>query len=510
MIRHVVTVSAGTLSSRLLGFVRDAMIAALLGAGPVADAFLVAFQLVNVVRRLLVEGALNAALVPAWMRVRDEEGAGAAAAFGGRVLGTISLAVIAAALLLGLVAPLVVAVLAPGFAGTSAYRFAIDDIRLMLPYLAFAGPATVLMALLNARHRFALAAFAPVLFNAALLAVMVVMLARPRDGADAATIIAMAVGIAGLLQLAALALGGGASSATPLRAAFDVPMRRLLGKAIPGMIANAGPQLLIVAAAVVASASPSAISWLYFANRLIELPLGIVGGALGAVMVPELARSLRRDDKAELLHAQSRGLELAIGFALPAAIGLIVLATPIVAVLFEHGAFSAADSEATARVLVMLALGLPAQVLTKTLAPLFFARDDTTTPLFATLCGLAVVIVAGIWFGSSFGVAAAIALGCWSNAAWLGWHAAATFGLSIDAAAKRRLPLIVMAASVMGALLWLGANSIWPLPGAHGGVRVAMLGVLIIGGLAIDAALLVLFGVVDLAHAMRAIRRLRG
>src|ERR1700736_6944586 len=149
MIRSFLTVSSGTLASRLLGFVRDSIIAALLGAGPAADAFLVAFQLVNVVRRLLTEGALNAALVPAWLRVRDTEGAAAAAAFAGRVLGTVSAALVAASVLIGLVMPLVITALAPGFVGHATLQLAVAYSRLMLPYLAFAGPVTVMMSLLN-------------------------------------------------------------------------------------------------------------------------------------------------------------------------------------------------------------------------------------------------------------------------------------------------------------------------------------------------------------------------
>src|SRR5580700_10921608 len=138
MIRSFLTVSVGTLASRLLGFARDAMIAALLGAGPVADAFLVAFQLVNVVRRLLTEGALNAALVPAWLRVRETEGATAAAAFAGRVLGTVSAVLLVLAAVIGLLMPLVVTALAPGFSGAATLQLAVDDARLMLPYLALA------------------------------------------------------------------------------------------------------------------------------------------------------------------------------------------------------------------------------------------------------------------------------------------------------------------------------------------------------------------------------------
>src|SRR5713226_769295 len=210
MIRSFLTVSVGTLASRLLGFARDAMIAALLGTGPVADAFLVAFQLVNVVRRLLTEGALNAALVPAWLRVREAEGVAAAAAFAGRVLGTVSAALLVAAALIGLLMPFVITALAPGFAGLPTLQLAVADARLMLPYLAFAGPVTVMMALLNVQGRFALTAFSPLLFNIALIAVMIALLGWRQDPASAALLLAATVGIAGLLQLLILILRRGA------------------------------------------------------------------------------------------------------------------------------------------------------------------------------------------------------------------------------------------------------------------------------------------------------------
>ena len=162
MIRSFLTVSSGTLASRLLGFLRDAVFAALLGTGPVAGAFLLAFQLINVVRRLVAEGALNAVLVPAWLRVRETEGAAAAAAFAGRVLGAVSAAMFLATALIGLAIPILIDLLAsPALAGAPALRSAIENARLMLPYVAFAGPAAVMMALLNAQGRFALTAFSP-------------------------------------------------------------------------------------------------------------------------------------------------------------------------------------------------------------------------------------------------------------------------------------------------------------------------------------------------------------
>jgi putative peptidoglycan lipid II flippase len=512
MIRSFLTVSVGTLASRLLGFARDTMIAALLGAGPIADAFLVAFQLVNVIRRLLTEGALNAALVPAWLRVRESGGAVAAAAFAGRVLGTVSAALIVASVAIGLAMPLVIAALAPGFAGQESLRLAVADARLMLPYLAFAGPVAVMMALLNAQARFTLTAFSPLLFNLALIAVMVVLLGRRQEAADAAPAIAAMVGLAGLLQLLILVLRRrGDSLATPLRVAFDPQMRGFLGKAIPGMIASAGPQLLIVAGAIIASSSPSAVSWLYFANRLIELPLGIVGVAMGTVLVPELTRAVRGGDLKSMVQAESRGLELAVGLALPATLGLIALREPVVRMLFEHGRFTAADTVGTARALMWLALGLPAHVLVKALSPAFFARDDTAAPLLATLKGLAVAIVLAVVLGRLFGaagVAASIALGAWSSALALIRRGGASFGFSIDAAARRRLPRIVIAALLMGGLLGLTANFALTLSAAaHGVVQAALLALLISGGIASYGLFLALFGVIGWSQAVTALRQ---
>ena len=510
MIRSFLTVSSGTLASRLLGFARDSLVAALLGAGPVADAFLAAFQLVNVARRLLTEGGLNAALVPAWLRVRESSGAVAAAAFAGRVLGTITAALIAATALLALAMPLVIMALAPGFAGRETLQLATDNARLMLPYLAFAGPVTVMMALLNAQGRFALTAFSPLLFNIALIAVMTLLLIMPQDAVRAAQIIAATVGIAGLLQLSVLVLRRGGGLATPLRISFDKEIRGFLAKAAPGMMASSAPQLLMVAGAIIASSSPSAVSWLYFANRLIELPLGIVGVAMGTVLIPELTRAVRGGDRSAVAHAESRGLELAVGLALPATLGLMVLSEPIVRLLFEHGAFTSADTAATARALMWLTLALPAHVLVKALSPAFFAREDTVTPLLAVLKGVVLAIAAafllGHWFGAD-GIAAAIALGAWSIALSLIRRGAESFGFSIDAEAKRRLPRIVVAALAMGALLWCATRFLPALAsGAHGLVQAVVLLIVISAGIATYAVFLQLFGVAGWRDAVNAVR----
>ena len=243
MIRPFLTVSTGTLASRLLGFVRDSLLAALLGTGAVADAFLAAFQLVNVVRRLLSEGALNAALVPAWLTLREAEGEKAAAAFAGRVLGSVSVALLAGSMTLALLMPQIMTIITPGFSGSETLDLAVQDARLMLPYLAFAGPVTVLMGLLNARGRYGLTAFSPLLFNMALIAATGVLLLEGTEASVAAWILAATVGTAGLLQLLMLASQRSAQFATPLRVAFDSQMRRFFGKAIPGMIASSGKRV---------------------------------------------------------------------------------------------------------------------------------------------------------------------------------------------------------------------------------------------------------------------------
>jgi putative peptidoglycan lipid II flippase len=513
MIRSFLTVSSGTLASRLLGFARDSMIAALLGTGAVADAFLVAFQLVNVVRRLLSEGALNAALVPIWLRLRNTAGIAAAASFAGRVLGTVSAAMIALATLIGVLMPLVIAALAPGFAGRETLQIAVNDARLMLPYLAFAGPVTVMLALASAQARFVLTAFSPVLFNIALIAVMIALIIAQQDAPLAALVLAATVGAAGFLQLLIMVLRRGDRLATPLRVSVDAEMRGFFARALPGMAASAAPQLLIVAGAMIASASPSAVSWLYFANRLIELPLGIVGVAMGTVLIPELTRALQDQDKdggdqGAIAHAESRALELAAGLALPATLGLIVLSEPIVRLLFEHGAFTAADTTATAQALIWLALGLPAQVLAKALSPAFFAREDTLAPLWATLTAITVAIACSLLLGHFFGaagIAAGIALGAWSNALALIGQGSAAFGFSIDQAARRRLPRIAAAALLMGGLLWLATVAI--APPAHGLSQALMLLLLIAGAVAVYALFLALFAVTSWRETVSAIRQ---
>ncbi|MDQ8730147.1 murein biosynthesis integral membrane protein MurJ [Bradyrhizobium sp. LHD-71] len=505
MIRPLALVSAGTLGSRLSGFVRDALIAALFGAGHAADAFLFAFQFINVARRFLSEGALNAALVPAYLRIRNEQGESAAASFAGRALGMIGVTLVVAAALIGLAAPYAIAALAPGLLSQPAFQLAVDTARLMLPYLAFVGPVAVVAAALNAEGRVALTAFSPVLFNLAMIAAVVAMLVVNRSNTErAALMLAAMVGIAGCLQLVFLGLSG-TRHARPVRIAFDPEIRTLLCRALPGMIAQSGPQLLLVAGVVVASATPAAVAWIYFASRLVELPLGLVGTATGTVLIPRLSGAMN-EDATSVAAESSLAVQLTFGLALPAAVGLAMLADPIVALLFQHGAFTANDRQATALALTLLAASLPALALTKPLGAVFFAREQMRHPVLATLFGLAATVGAAVLAQPRYGhagVAAAISLGAWVTAIWLSVVLRATRDAVMNAAGWRNLALIVLASAIMGAAI---AATVRLAPIAEAGsflTRTAALMTLIALGVFVYATCLRLSGVVR----FRAIRQ---
>jgi putative peptidoglycan lipid II flippase len=308
--RNVATVGSATLFSRLLGFARDMGVAAVFGAGIRADAFFVAFQLANLIRRMLAEGALNAAVVPLYLRARDDGGEAAARLFAGRLIGTFAVALSGAVIVFAVAVPAIVLALAPGFiVGGPRMTIAVELARLMLPYLALAGPVAVLMGALNANGRFA-AAYATTAFNATMLAaLLVVFVIHGGDSQLSGRIIAFSVAVAGVAQLTLVGVAAwrGPVRVTPLSVSFGPEVRRFLALAIPGLVASGIPQITVIAGVMVASASRGAVSWISYANRLIELPLGIVGIAVGTVLVPAFAHAIRGGDKRELARSNRAG-----------------------------------------------------------------------------------------------------------------------------------------------------------------------------------------------------------
>jgi putative peptidoglycan lipid II flippase len=455
--RNVAVVGAATLASRVLGFVRDIAIAALFGSSARAEAFVVAFQFSNLIRRLLTEGALNAAFVPLYLRRRDEGGQAAAGAFAGRLIGTVTIALFAISVLLALAMPILMLALAPGFSDRAQpLSLATELARLMLPYLVLAGPVAVLMGVLNANHRYSTAALAAVTFNVVILiAIAAALLAHTGDSDTSARMISASIAFAGLCQLVLVgcAVWAGPEKATPIGILPRSDATRFAALAVPGLIASGVPQLTMIVAVMVASDWPGAVSWLYYANRLVELPLGIVGIAIGTVMTPALTHALRGDDHELAPRTVRHGIEMALGLAMPAAFALALLAWPIIRILFERGAFTAADSNSTAAMLGALAVGLPGHVLVKALSPIFFAREDTRTPMIAAGIGLIAALIGSVAFmliGRPTGIALSIGLSGWIGAATL-WFIATRRGLlHIRPAEWRRLFLIAAVALATG------------------------------------------------------------
>jgi putative peptidoglycan lipid II flippase len=513
--RDVTTVGTATLLSRLLGFFRDVGIAAVLGAGALSDAYFAALQIPNLFRRLLAEGALNAAFVPTWLRIREEEGPSGAKRFGEEVLGSMFLALGVVATLCIAFAPLIVHMLAPGFrSGGPRFTYALEFVRLSVPYVAIAGLVAVSASVLNAERRVAAAAFGLVIFNAVLVAAVLAVIAIGESASPrAGEILSVAIVLAGIAQFV---LVGGAYmrlSVRPTRMVL-IPsprVRRFFIQAVPGVVAGGIPQLKLMAGAMVASSSPAAVSWLYYANRLYELPLGVVSIAVSAVIVPAIAAGLRAHGERGLAEAQSRAFEIALGLALPSAVAFAALSEPIAGGLFERGAFGPRDTAMVAAALTAISAGLPGHVLEKVLGAVSFAHEDTRTPMWAALCGLAAATMGALALFPHYGhvgIAGAIAMSGWVGATLLAVILWRRRWLRIDPPAWRRLPRILLVTAAMGAVIVLGhlllATSLNVTGSAF--ARAATLFVLVAAGLGVYVVGLHVLGVAALRDLLAIVR----
>jgi putative peptidoglycan lipid II flippase len=512
--RNIATVGGGTLFSRLLAYARDAGIAALLGASAFSEAFFAVMQLVNLFRRLLAEGALNGAFVPIWLRLRtSEDGEANANQFTRRSL-VVMLCITGIVTLLAIVlAPFVIAVIAPGF-NNDRKSLAVLLLLIVAPYILISGLVAVITAALNAENRVAAAVGSVVAFNLVMVTAVAAAIVTGLLPFEITLWLTAAVLFAGLLQLAITGVTWLVTGPRLRRTRRRVPDQAgaLLKRAGPGLIAASIPQLKLIAAMAIVSSTPAAVAWLYYANRLYELPLGIASAAIAAVMIPRIAASTRADDDDAYTAALSRTCDIALGLALPAATGFGLLAGPIAAGLFEHGAFTARDTEAVAIALIAICSGLPGHVLEKWLGAAAFAHEDTRTPMIAALCGLAAAIVGGLLLFPHFGyvgVTAATALSGWVGAGMLGATLFRRGWLRLDADAKRRLPRIALATAVMGiaiAAADAASGTYFPKLAASGGGHLALLAALVTFGLVVYAAALELLGVARLRDLVAALR----
>jgi len=505
--RPVLLVGGATALSRLLGFVRDALIAAALGSGLVADAFFVAFRLPNLFRRVLGEGALNPAFVPVHERIRAGRGEAEARLFTHRAISSAGLVLVALAMAGDIAAPGLVLALAPGFS-EDALKFAltVKYARLAFPFLAFAVLASLIASALNAHRRFASAALAPVIVNAILVSVLIGLRLSDVPEQDRAKVLATAVGVSGFAQALWLLISLWRSPiGLPLtRPRWSRELRSLLLLALPGIAASGATQLAVVAATQVASALPGAVSWLYYADRLYQLPLGFIAVAMGTVLLPEVARCLREGDSNGEAAVLNRACELALLVTLPAAAGLIVLAPAIVAVLFEHGVFEAKDTLETAQAARLLALALPGAALAKIFAQPFFARERPSAPLAAALTVVIVTLAIGYLLRARFGaagIALAIAIAATLQAASLGAVLYRRRIAAASAATLRRAAAILTASLAMaGSLALLVPLAATLLGPEHSfAIRFAALMLICAAGAAVFGACGLALGAVDRA-----------
>ena len=498
LFRSFATVGGYTGLSRILGFIRDILFADILGTGPVADAFFVAFRLPNMFRRLFAEGAFNAAFVPLFAGRLEAEGRGPAKAFAEESLAALLFALMIVTVAAMAAMPWFMYLLAPGFAATpEKFDLAVHLSRITFPYLLFLSLTALFGGVLNSLYRFAAAAAAPILLN--LFFITAMLLVVPLTGAPQ-EVFAWTVAAAGCGQFLFLALAcrrAGVSLSLP-RPRLSPGLKRLLRLMGPGMVSAGALQINVMVGTIIASLQAGAVSYLYYADRVYQLPLGLIGIGLGIVLLPHLTRSLRNGAEEAAMTTLNRGLELAMLFTLPATLALVVIPGPIVIALFERGAFDRAASEATALALGAFALGLPAYVLVKVLQPAFFAREDTVTPLRIAVASVVVNILLALilfWKIGFVGLALATAIAAWINAVLLAAGLRRRGFLTPDQRLKSRLSRILIASLVMGAGLWGAAVWLEPWFDSDLVTRSAGLAILVAGGLVLYGAMALALGV---------------
>ncbi|MFO1162361.1 MAG: murein biosynthesis integral membrane protein MurJ [Reyranellaceae bacterium] len=514
--RAIATVGGFTLLSRVAGFARDVVLSAMLGSGALADAFIVAFKLPNFFRRLFAEGAFSAAFVPLFARELEAHGREQAITFARQAHAALLLVLLPFTLLLILFMPGVVTVLAPGMRDEPAtFALAVEFGRITFPYLLFISLTSLYGGVLNSIERFAHVAATPILLNLALIgAVLGLTPFLPNSGYAAS----IGVAVAGLLQwlwlLIACARDGVAL--TLVRPRWTERVARLVKLATPVAIGGGVQQVSTMLDVVWASLLPvGTISALFYADRLAQLPLGVVGIAIGTALLPLLARQLRAGEVRSAMANQNRALEVGLLLSLPAAAALWLLADPLIRVLFQRGQFGPEDTWRTAGALAAFAIGLPAFVLVKVLTPGFFAREDTKTPLYIATTAIVVNIVLNIVFlyGTSLahvGIALASSLSGWLNAALLAVVLRRREQWVPDNRLASRTLRIAIATAAMGAALWFGVRLL-AAELAHNDLAggAALVGLCVVGAV-VYGALGALIGVVRLSELRFLVRRPAG
>ncbi len=510
-LKSLFTVGGFTFLSRILGLLRDQLIAAVVGVGAVTDAFVLAFRLPNMFRRIFAEGAFSTAFVPVYNRVRQSDGDDAALDFARQALGGLLVVMLPLCALIIWGMPVVIALMAPGFADDPAkVALAVDFGRIMFSYLVAMAVLALFSGVLQSHGHFSVAAAAPTMLNVVIIAALVGLL--PFVGMPG-YLLSWSVALAGILQVAVVVWGlrrQGLQVMTP-RFGWSRDLGKLAVLMGPGIISAGVWQINTLAQSVIASVQDGALSYLYYADRLYQLPLGLIGVAFGVVLLPGLSRALREGREQEAMTSLNRGIEFALLLTLPAALALVAIPQALCVGLFEWGAFSRADSQATAWALLMLGLGVPPSVMTKVFMPCFFAREDTKTPMKHAV--VAVVISVGLGLAlfqvmGYIGLALAISLSMWAMVTlqaltvlrWGYWQPDARLWSRVARSALAALGM-ALALLCMQALL-----SAWLFDGGRL-QSLAGLGLLVSGGVLVYALLALILRATSLTELKAAFRR---
>ena len=501
------------MASRLLGFARDILIAALVGTGPVADAFFVANKLPNMFRRLFGEGAFNAAFVPEFTGLLTTEGLEAARSFAQEAISVLAFWLLGLTLLGEVFMRPIMHVLAPGFVDDPAkFTLAVDLARITFPYLVLICLTALLSGVLNGLERFAAAAAAPLLYNVSSIAAMLLLTPYVPTVGHA---LAWGVSAAGVAQLALLVWAtrrAGMELHIP-RPRLTPAMRILLRRMAPGLVGASAMQLNLAVDVIIGSLlPPGAISLMYYADRVNQLPLGTIGAAVGTALLPLLSRQVRGPDPAAAIATLNRALEFALVLTIPAALALVVSGQAIMTVLFARGAFDAHAAALSAQSLAAYAVGLPAFVLVKVLAPAFFARGDTGTPVRIGMVTLVLNFALNLALMiplQHVGPPLATSLAAMFNVVALAVVLGRRGFLVADLRLRRRLPRIGLAAAVMAGMLWVVQNRWFDPAMMDRGVRWTGLAVLIGLGMAAYFAVGQAIGAFDAREVAARLRRRR-
>lgn len=515
LFRKFASVGGATLASRVLGFVREALIGALLGAGPVADAFYAAFRFPNLFRRLFAEGAFNSAFVPLFAKELEEGGRSAARDFAEKILSVLlPFLLLFSALAMIFMSSLVSTIIAPKFIEEpDKFELTVTLAQIMFPYLAAMSVVAMLSGILNSFRRYFLAALAPVILNIVLVSTLAWAAYSGWDQRSVGLGLAWGVFASGILQ-AVLLVWGVVQQGFRMSMRFprvSAPVKRLLVLALPTAIAGGITQINLLVGQIIASAQSGAIAIMNYADRLMQLPLGLIGISIGVVLLPELTRALAAGDKENARNLQSKSLEFGLGLTVPAAIGLFLIPLPLVALVYERGAFDRETAEITAQVLAAFAVGLPSFVLIKIFQPSFYAREDMRTPMWFSGINAVTNIVLALLLFPRFGVvglAIATSAAGWLNAVLL-WGVLAWGGYySLALSTMRNLALICASSLLMGLVLYFGAQ--WfddVLLEANLLTRLGAIGLLITISMGVYFSLVIATGAVPRDALMRMVRR---